>query len=288
MEFEGNHKLQEEVLNLLAAGKIGLATDVDGTLSPIAETPAGAIVPARCRATLQTLAQSGRFAVVAVISGRMAEEACEMVKVPELLYLGNHGMELLRPGNSAAEPVKAAVPYQPFIASVLETVRHKLVTPGDKEGWQQNILFENKGVTASIHYRRCPDPDFARQQILQTVQESLGSSGLKISEGRMVIELRPPVAINKGTAMLDLADLFSLQSLIFLGDDLTDVDGFRALHLLEKDRASHSPGFRGVGIGVYNAEMSPLLAENADYLVDGVTGVGDFLEWLAKTVSSAA
>jgi trehalose 6-phosphate phosphatase len=202
-------------------------------------------------------------------------------------------MELLKPGSRTAEPVKAAVSYQPLVASVLETVQQKLLRPlagtglatSDKDSWQQKIIFENKGVTASIHYRQCPDPEFARQEILQTVKDSLGSSGLKISEGRMVIELRPPVAVNKGTAMMDLAESHDLKSLIFLGDDLTDVDGFRALHLLEKDKTNIPTGFRGVAIGVHSPEMLAPVAENADYLVEGVAGVGDFLEWLARSVA---
>lgn len=284
--------LQKEMLRLLEVGQIGLATDIDGTLSPIAATPAAAVVPARCRLALQTLQKSGRFAVIAALSGRAAENARDMVKLPELLYLGNHGMESLLPGETTSRPVEEVVPYQPLISTVLETVRHKLLhslnTSTGQEAWQQKVLFEDKGVTASIHYRLCPDPVLARETILHYLNESLGNSGLKVSEGRMVIELRPPVEVNKGTALVALAKSYQLKSLVFLGDDLTDVDGFRALHnLQEKVSSNGSAAFRGIAIGVRNPEMATIMAETADFLVEGVAGVGDFLEWLAATVKPA-
>lgn len=302
--------LHQAVTWLLAATPVGLLTDVDGTLSPIASTPAEAYVPASVRAALKKLLDSRYFKVIAVVSGRPALEASQMVGLPDLLYLGNPGLEILQPASEMAVPLEAVRHYQPIIATVLETLRTRLfqeeieaqpaseISPGAamaEESWQSNLLFENKGVTASIHYRLCPDPELARRRILQELEEGGLTRDLKISEGRMVIELRPPVPLNKGTALAGLVDLFGLKSMFYLGDDLTDVDAFRALAILAGKAPPPGPGsnsnlgpvagFQGLAIGVANREMNPEVAETADFLVNGVQGVEDFLVWLGAFVN---
>ena len=292
-------------LSLIAAGKAALATDIDGTLSPIAPTPAAASVPVSCRAALSRLAKSGQLAVVAVVSGRTALETRQMVGLSELLYIGNHGLEILAPNTEIPVMVRSAKAYQPLITSVLETIEYRLATltnsgsdklsgqPSTGEAnWVSKLVFENKGVAASIHYRLCPDPELARQLILKQVEEIARRAGLRVSEGRMVIELKPPGGISKGTALAEMVENYNLKSLIFLGDDLTDVEGFRALKHKERESliphrrlSGASPIFKSLAVGVRSSEMPSAVDEWADVLVDGVRGVDQFLSWLSQALT---
>lgn len=299
-------ELYRETLELFKAGKVGLVTDIDGTLSPIAATPDQAFVSEECRAALLKLAENGWFEVVAVVSGRSAKAARELVGLPQLVYLGNHGLELLEPGIEEPSAVRAAQAYQPLISSALETVKYKVLQNGkaieDSEEWLHQLIFEDKGVSASIHYRLCNNPGLARQIILQQLNEVARQTGLQLSEGRMVIELRPPVRINKGTALVDLVETYQLAGLVFIGDDLTDVEGFRAIRRLELESHHHLPPapsfnfnnsslpsstapaqswhFKGLAVGVQSPEMPAILTETADYLMEGVGGVEQYFLWL--------
>lgn len=286
-------ELYTSVLSLVAEGNVGLAADIDGTLSQIAPTPNAAFIADAVRATLSQLQASQRLEVLAVVTGRAVMEARQLVGLPDLFYIGNHGLEMLRPGSHKSEPVATARPYQALIASVLETVKTNL-PHSQEDDWRECLIFEDKGVTASIHYRLCPDPQLARQLILQQVEEIATLTGLRVSEGRMVVELRPPLEVNKGTALIDLAEAYQLKSLIYLGDDVTDVDGFRALRRLEiRSHEIHqaSPdnisNFRGLAIGVSSPEMPNVVAENSDFLVEGVAGVEQFLSWLNEAIQLA-
>jgi trehalose 6-phosphate phosphatase len=290
----------------LETNRLGLVCDIDGTLSPIAPTPADAVISARCRRALMELAQSGRFTVVGVLSGRAALPAHQMVGLDNILYIGNHGLEILLPGEKEPQVViKAARPYQNLITSVLETLEYKLwhttlpveelelAEAGFKEGWQEGLVFENKGVTASIHYRLCPAPLLARRLILKAANEIALKTGLRVSEGRMVIELRPPVEVNKGTSLANLIETYHLNGLLFLGDDITDVDGFRTLQRLEREsmvkvrrlQAYLPVPFKGLAVGVKSSEMAQTVLETADFVLEGVSGVEHYLEWLCETLN---
>lgn len=294
-------QFHEGIIQLFKLGKIGLATDIDGTLSRIADTPQKAQISERNRNALQSLKDNNLFEIIAVVTGRQAMEARKLVNIPELLYMGNHGMEILEPGATEATLVKAAAHYQPLISTVLVKVQeavniHKNSTnmPGVQtekaHDWWTNLIFENKGITASIHYRLSPYPDLAHEHILEEVEKSIEGTGLRISEGRMVVEIRPPVTVNKGTALVELAREHQLAGMIFMGDDLTDADGFKAIHDLkdvtiissnsDNDKESHV--FMGIGIGVKSSEMPRAVRDNADFLVEGVSGVEDFLSWLSS------
>jgi trehalose 6-phosphate phosphatase len=265
-----------------------LSSDIDGTLSPIALSPADSFVPEGLRSALKKLHASGQLKLMALVSGRSPLDGRRLVGLSQLLYLGNHGMEALEPYADNPVPAPPVVKFQPLVAAALDLTRQKLLAQSAqafgfsseearKLAWENALLFEDKGLTASIHYRLCPDPDLARQAVLGAAQAACANTGLIISEGRMVVEIRPPVAINKGTALEDLAVRYDLTSLIFIGDDLTDVDAFLALRRLEQAGGKFRQGF---AIGVRSPEMNPAIQDNVDWLVDGVGGVEDFLNWL--------
>ena len=276
------------IVEAVRAGNAGLASDIDGTLSPIAPTPSEAFVPEEIRAALEKLYATGKFKLMAVVSGRNPLDGRSLVQLPQLLYLGNHGMERLEPFAGNPVPARAVVDYEPLVKAALELVRRNLLghppqdfgfTTEAGPEWIDGILFEDKGLTASIHYRLCPVPEQARQTILAEIRAATANTGLIITEGRQVLEIRPPVRINKGTSLVDLALEYGLERLIFIGDDLTDVDGFLALRNLEMTDGFFKQGF---AIGVTSPEMNLKVRENADALVEGVPGVAGFLEQLAR------
>jgi len=82
--------------------RAAILTDVDGTLAPIVERAGDAAVPATAREALAALSE--RYALVGCISGRRAEEARRLVGLDTLAYAGNHGLELLMPGDEAPRP----------------------------------------------------------------------------------------------------------------------------------------------------------------------------------------
>jgi trehalose 6-phosphate phosphatase len=246
----------------------GLVTDVDGTISPTADTPQQAVVSPSCRYYLDLLCR--HLTLVAAISGRAALTIKDMLGVPGMIYVGNHGLERLAGGTSQVRADLKDFPA--VIESVLEALAPLLETKG--------ISFENKGFSASVHYRLTADPGAARREILSQIKQLPQADQLKILENRRVIDLMPGVEVDKGTALRDLIREYRLQGVIYLGDDLTDIHAFRALH-----QAAREPDFQGYAIGVVSAEMPPTLTQEADFTLNGVADVARFLEWLYQTIS---
>lgn len=245
---------------ILATRPCALLTDIDGTISPIAPTPDAATVSPVAREHLRSLAQ--RLELVGVVSGRAAADAAAMVGLDELIYIGNHGLEIWRDG--VAQPTAAALAYTSAIRAVLDAARSAIRLPG--------VLFEDKGVTASVHYRLTDDPDAAEEAIGAVLQRLTAQHGLRLTRGRLVWEIRPPLEINKGTAIRSLTREFELRGLIFLGDDRTDADAFAILRSLRE-----ASDCATLSVGVLGPETPAVIRELADVLVDGVPGVESLL-----------
>lgn len=254
----------DSVLKLLAISPLGLITDVDGTISRVAPTPAEAVVSPVCHFYLSLLPQ--KLSLVAVISGRPVSQVKQMLGIEGLVYIGNHGLERLAGGK--IEISQQVREYPGLVEATLQDLEPLTAIEG--------ILFENKGVTASIHYRLCHDRESVRRQILAAVANSSSARKLRIAQGRMSVELRPPVEANKGTAMRDLVEDYHLRAAICLGDDLTDVDAFRAIHQFRH------PDFQGLAIGVIDNETAPEVEQEADFTLQGVGEVEQFFKWLAE------
>ncbi len=257
----------EQVRELLTLSPFGLFTDLDGTISETASTPRQARVSSTCRERLTQLVQ--RLPLVAVVSGRPIVEAREMMAVEGLMYVGIHGLELWLGG--AIEIWPGAEDYRSKISAALKDVIEHVNIEG--------IYFEDKGVTASIHYRLSPEPEVARDLILKEIAGSNAATGLRILEGRKVIDLRPPLDASKGIAVLELVRRYQLRAALYMGDDLTDVDVFIALR-----RGHTEQPFRGLSVGVVAEEATPLVAREADFTVSGVPEVERFLTWLVKAI----
>jgi len=179
--------------------------DVDGTLAPIVARPELAAVPKETRAEVRRLV--GRYGLVACVSGRTGEEAARLVGVEGVVYVGVHGLELA----PEAEPWRDAL--RPFAS----------------ESWP---WVEDKGLTVAFHWREADDEAAARRT-LESIAERAQAEGLEARWGRKVLELRPPVAADKGTAARTLLAERGLQRALYAGDDTTDLDAFRGLQGLE-------------------------------------------------------
>jgi trehalose 6-phosphate phosphatase len=246
----------------------GLITDVDGTISQTAPTPQQAKVSPLCRHYLGLLCQ--HLALVAAISGRPAVEVKEMIGIDGMVYIGNHGLERWAEGHS--EFTEEAKDYSNIIKAVIKELTPLLSIAG--------IKIEDKGVTASIHYRLSPDPESARKAILANLQKLSQARKIRIVQERKVIDLLPPVAASKGTATLDLIQEYSLHGGIYLGDDLTDIDAFKAIHTATQDL-----DFHGFAIGIVSQEMPENFIAEADFALTGVNDVEHFLKWLSQTAA---
>jgi trehalose 6-phosphate phosphatase len=252
---------------VLAHEPAGLLSDIDGTLSEIAPTPDAATVSPAIRESLRRL--HDRLALVAAVSGRAVASGSTLVGLPDLLYIGNHGMERLENGVWSPHPL--AVGATERVDAALAEIGAALA--GDDASW---LLLEPKGLTGTVHYRLAPDHAAARTRLLPVVTDAAARQGLRVTEGRAILELRPPVAVNKGSAVAALITERGLRGAIFLGDDLTDVDAFHALH-----DARDRDGIATLAIGVLGPETPEAVRAAADATVDGVSGVAALLAALA-------
>jgi trehalose 6-phosphate phosphatase len=212
--------------------KAALFLDVDGVLAPIVPRPEDARVPDETREELRRLNE--RYALVACISGRAGADARRIVGIPELTYVGNHGLEL--DGEAAGWGER----LQRFLAGV---------------AWPAT---ENKQLTASLHYRGAPDEGVARAA-LEDVKARAEREGFVARFGRKVLEVLPPLDAHKGTAVRQLLAEQGLSRALYAGDDTTDLDGFKALDGLDVS----------VRLAVASEEGPAELREAADLTVAG-------------------
>jgi trehalose-phosphatase len=201
-----------------------LLLDIDGTLAPIAPRPEMAVVPPQTQEILRTMART-EGVHVAFITGRSATDGRRLAGVDEAWVIGNHGMELASPGQ-AARPRDDVASFHPRVAKAVAEIE-RLVTDRRWSG----VLVEDKTWTLSVHYR------LASRRIIPDLTSEIAciaeAAGLRVTSGKEVLELRPPLAVNKGTAALELAESLGAlgdgASILAAGDDRTDEDLFRAL-----------------------------------------------------------
>ncbi|MEO8246193.1 MAG: trehalose-phosphatase [Chloroflexota bacterium] len=247
----------------LAATPAGLLTDFDGTLSPIVADPASARMAEGGEAALRALA--GRLAVTGIVTGRGAHDARTMAGMPELLVVGNHGLEWLDPGASEAIPA----PGVEWISGALDGL---MAEASDALG-DPRVTLDHKGLSGTIHYRMAADPARARETLLAALA-AVPHPGIEVREGRMSIELRPAGVGDKGTAVRQLVERHRLRGLIVLGDDVTDLDMFRAAAEL---RESNGLTAAILAVGGHG-EVPPEVMAAADAALPDPDGVVRLLE----------
>jgi trehalose 6-phosphate phosphatase len=210
--------------------------DVDGTLAPIVERPEDATVPEETRAEVERLA--GKYGLVACVSGRSSADARRLVGLDGIEYVGVHGLE----GDPEAQR----------FAPQIEAFAERIAWPWTVEG--------KAGVTLAFHYREAEDQTEA-QRLAEEVARAAEEAGLRAQLGRRIVEVGPPVDVDKGTGVRRLLEGRGLTRALYAGDDTTDLDAFCGLDEAGLDVA--------LKVSVGSPEMNPRLLTEADLVVDG-------------------
>jgi trehalose 6-phosphate phosphatase len=246
--------------------------DIDGTLAPIVRHAADAHVPEATRTLLIEI--SHRYGLVGCVSGRRAATARQIVSIGSIAYVGNHGGELLRPGATRPE-------LDPDMSAWSERVRTFAARAYTPELQRARVRSEDKDAIAAFHWRGAPNED-AAAALVREIANRAEREGFVAHWGRKVLEVRPPVALDKGlgvTALLQSAAAGNgteVSGALYAGDDTTDIDAFGALRALVGAGTLQ----RAVCVAVGSEETPAALGEGADIVIDGQAGVRGLLEAL--------
>lgn len=261
---------QTSLAQLISYQRLGVITDVDGTISPIVERPDDAYVTPRNIELLTALSQ--QLPLVAAVSGRSAADIHGRVAIEGLEYIGNHGLERWQDGQVAVMPAVAS--YRPNLEAAKTAVQQHQVA---------GLWVEDKQATLTVHYRQTADPETFASEFRPLLQEIATQQGIRLFEGRMIFELRPPVDAHKGTALQTLINEYQLEAAVFLGDDVTDVDAMRVGQTLRQSGQCYV-----LNLGVSGTDTPASVLETADMLTAGVAGTESFLSWLLKARNASA
>lgn len=258
----------DEILAPLRAdpGHAAILCDIDGTLAPIVADPEAAAVPDESRDLLRELA--GRYLLVACVTGRRASTARRMVGLEELTYAGNHGLELLDPGER-----------EPRLDPALGRRGSAATGFVERLDWDRlasvGLRLEDKGPIQAIHWRTAPDPRTAEQRARE-IGDLAVEEGLVPHFGRSVLEVRPLAEVHKGVASRRLVEGAGARAALFAGDDATDRDAFAAL----RDMTAAGVLAHAVCVAVASEEGPAELQREGDLVVSGTEGFRDLLRRL--------
>jgi len=241
--------------------------DVDGVLAPIVRHADDAHVPEPTRVPLIAVAK--RYGLVACVSGRRATTARRIVSLGSITYVGNHGAEILRGGRTEVE-------LDPEVASW-----SRRMDEWAREAWSDKlhrvrVRAEDKDVIRAYHWRGAPD-EVAAEAAVRELAQRAQEDGFVVHWGRKELEVRPPVALNKGRGVERLLEGTDMTAAMYVGDDNTDLDAFESLRRLTAEGRLQI----GLCVGVRSDETPRELEEQADLLVDGPHGVRTLLSALA-------
>ncbi|PIP19379.1 MAG: trehalose-phosphatase [Candidatus Omnitrophica bacterium CG08_land_8_20_14_0_20_41_16] len=215
------------IKELLRDKFILLLLDYDGTLTPIVETPEKAVISKKAKELLQKLSKNHNCKL-AIISGRSLKDIKNIVGIKDIIYAGNHGLEIEGP------EIKFRTPVSPRSKEVIGNV-YKRIT--NKLSRIKGVLIEDKGLAISAHYRRVNNKDVPEFKRIfgEITAPFVIRDKIKITKGKKVFEIKPPVKWTKGSAALWFLarQKFALGEdnvfPVYIGDDITDEDAFRAL-----------------------------------------------------------
>jgi trehalose 6-phosphate phosphatase len=238
-----------------------ICLDYDGTLTPIRPSPPEAMLGESMRAALVKLA---RISPVAIVTGRELNDARQMVDI-DLIYAASHGFELKFPN----EPAQSYAPAEAYRAAVAETADLAEAGAGDIAG----VMIERKPFSTAVHFRLTAPEDIPRvSRLVEALQDQHDS--LRVMQGKKVAEFQPRIDWDKGRAVALLAERLGvpLEGVLYIGDDVTDEDAFRAI------------AGSGIGILVNDTDRET----GAQYRLDDPDEVRAFLERLAEALGGAA
>jgi trehalose 6-phosphate phosphatase len=240
-----------------------LVLDFDGVLAPIVADPETSVMPERTAASLARL--TGSIGTVAVLSGRPASFLAGRVRVPGIRLLGSYGMEQVKDGNGQLSA--AAAEWLAAVASARDELTGLLATlPG--------VRIETKPISVAVHWRQAPDRSSAAAEVGQATARVAAATGLRLEPGKLVSELRPPIDVDKGSAVAALIRETGPAVTVYAGDDLGDLPALRAVH---------EAGGYCLAVD-HGAETDPRLLAAADQVIAGTDGFADWLAELAGAV----
>jgi trehalose 6-phosphate phosphatase len=254
-------------LGALVAGPAtsALFLDFDGTLAPIVDDPIAARPLPGVLGVLARLAP--RLGLVAIVSGRPVEFLETVLEHPEALHLaGLYGLEE-RPAGGIRRDVEGVERWRPVVASLSQ--RLAIEAP-------DGVAVEEKGLSVTLHWRADPSQE---DWVRRTADAAQAEDGLVAQSGRLALELRPPLGIDKGTVVRRLGSGF--RDLACFGDDLGDLAAFAAVDELAGE------GVRTAKVAVVDPESPEAVARAADLLVEGPAGALELLLALASALDEA-
>ncbi len=249
---------------VLSQRPLGLVFDIDGTLSPIAPTSASARLYPGVTSLLE---QAREHAHVAIMTGRAIDDGAAMVNVEGLTYIGTHGLEW-SDGLPSTHPVEVV----PEALASIEPGKYLLDLVEQQLPNLPGVVVQRKRFGGSIHYRLATDPQATRQRILAILEQPARTVNMQLSEGKRIVEIRVPIAVDKGQALRRFTRRFDLRGVIFAGDDRTDLDAIREIARLRSD------GLSALSIVVQHPDTLPELLEHADIVVQEVEGMVALLQ----------
>ncbi|MGZ6995228.1 MAG: trehalose-phosphatase [Acidimicrobiia bacterium] len=247
------------------AARGAVLVDFDGSLAPIVDDPGDAVALPAARDALAALV--GRVGLVAVVSGRPVAFLRDALGIDSLTYVGQYGLERWIDGQVVVDP------------RVERHLRAIDAVATEAEGDLPGVFVERKGsVAVALHWRRRPELAVRAQD---WAEENGPASGLELHPGRMVVELRPPIPMDKGKVVEELCA--GLEAATFAGDDAGDLAAFDALDRLQAAGRLEV----AVRVGVTSVEGPPALLARADVQVDGPEGLAAWLAALGEAIRRA-
>ncbi len=243
-----------------AAPHLLLLSDYDGTLTPIVGRPAEAILSPEVREKLYTLVQKTTSSV-GIVSGRSMAELMSMVSIEGIYYAGNHGLEIEGPG------LKYVSQRAELARTTIKDLAGQLSAALDSIG---GVIVEDKGLSLSVHYRLVKEEEenAVAETFRRLTRPWLNEGQVRVSSGKKVWEVRPPIDWHKGKAVeaitREIKAFLKLEEVltVYLGDDTTDEDAFRVVH-------------RPQGWSIFVGGENPL--SSADYFLKSTAEVEEFL-----------
>jgi trehalose 6-phosphate phosphatase len=267
MTATGRHRPEELTITQAlersaAAGRCGFFFDFDGVLAPVRLDPES-VMPTP--GVLHQLAMlQPRVDKIGIISARpLAFLRSRFGELPSVSLFGLYGLESAVDGQISVDP--SAEAWMPAVASVTSDARQQL-PPG--------VYVEDKRLSVALHYREHQEHE---AEVRRWADATAKASGLVEQRGRMVVELKPPVSVDKGTVLS--AEVADLRSGWYFGDDLSDAKGFAAL----RGRHQQDASFFEVCVAVRNPETGKDLASQADFTL---AGPGEMPGLLASAVAA--
>jgi trehalose 6-phosphate phosphatase len=260
---------RQELAGRLDGRRAAVFCDYDGTLTPIVERPQDARISPGMREAVGRLAAR---CPVCVVSGRDRRVVQELMGIDDLVVAGSHGFDIWSPRGGTVRREEGAG-SRDLLRAVEARLRERLAGVG-------GILLEPKSVSLAVHYRMVAEAE--RPSVEAAVDEVLARhpDELKVTPGKLVYEIQPRIDWDKGRAVQYLLHALALDTddvvPLYLGDDVTDEDAFRAL------------AGRGIGIFVGSADDPEVAGRTtcADYALADVDEVQRFIDELAGWIGA--